>query len=90
MEAYLDTTKSLDTLIVGAGFAGMYSLYKQLSDGFKAEIMNKQMMLEEHGIGIDILELDAILKVWIIHIHFQKNCNKNGIGKKNMELSQSF
>ena len=38
MEAYLDTTKSLDTLIVGAGFAGMYSLHKQLSDGFKAEI----------------------------------------------------
>jgi hypothetical protein len=39
MEAYLDTTKSLDTLIVGAGFAGMYSLHKQLSDGFKAEII---------------------------------------------------
>ena len=38
MEAYLDTTKSLNTLIVGAGFAGMYSLHKQLSDGFKAEI----------------------------------------------------
>jgi len=38
MEAFLDITKSLDTLIVGAGFAGMYSLHKQLSDGFKAEI----------------------------------------------------
>ena len=46
MEAYLDTTKSLDTLIVGAGFAGMYSLRKQLSDGFKAST-NKQMMLED-------------------------------------------
>ena len=34
MEALLEITKSLDTLIVGAGFAGMYSLYKQLSDGF--------------------------------------------------------
>tara|TARA_B110000483_G_scaffold37541_1_gene46222 strand:- start:3656 stop:5257 length:1602 start_codon:yes stop_codon:yes gene_type:complete len=30
--------KSIDTLIVGAGFAGMYSLYKQISDGFKSEI----------------------------------------------------
>lgn len=30
--------KNLDTLIVGAGFAGMYSLYKQVSDGFKSEI----------------------------------------------------
>ena len=30
--------KYLDTLIVGAGFAGMYSLHKQMSDGFKVEI----------------------------------------------------
>ena len=33
--------KSLDTLIVGAGFAGMYSLHKQLSEGFKAEIFEQ-------------------------------------------------
>ena len=31
----------LDTVIVGAGFAGMYSLHKQLSDGFNAEIFEK-------------------------------------------------
>ena len=30
--------KFLDTLIIGAGFAGMYCLHKQISDGFIAEI----------------------------------------------------
>ena len=30
--------KYLDTLIVGAGFAGMYILHKQMSEGFKVEI----------------------------------------------------
>ena len=38
MEAFLKIDKYLDTLIVGAGFAGMYSLHKQISDGFKVEI----------------------------------------------------
>ena len=41
MEVFLKINKSLDTLIVGAGFAGMYSLYKQLSEGFKAEIFEQ-------------------------------------------------
>ena len=30
--------KYLDTLIVGAGFAGMYILHKQMSEGFNVEI----------------------------------------------------
>ena len=38
MEEFLKIDKYLDTLIVGAGFAGMYSLHKQKSEGFKAEI----------------------------------------------------
>jgi cyclohexanone monooxygenase len=41
MEVFLKINKSLDTLIVGAGFAGMYSLHKQLSEGFKAEIFEQ-------------------------------------------------
>ena len=38
MEEFLKIDKYLDTLIIGAGFAGMYSLHKQKSEGFKAEI----------------------------------------------------
>ena len=37
----MNNNKVLDTVIVGAGFAGMYSLHKQLSDGFNAEIFEK-------------------------------------------------
>jgi cyclohexanone monooxygenase len=37
----LKVNKFLDTLIVGAGFAGMYSLYKQKLDGFNAEIFEQ-------------------------------------------------
>ena len=33
MEEFLKIDKYLDTLIVGAGFAGMYSLHKQKSEG---------------------------------------------------------
>ena len=33
--------KCLDTLIVGAGFAGMYILHKQMSEGFKVEIFEQ-------------------------------------------------
>ena len=33
--------KYLDTLIVGAGFAGMYILHKQMSEGFKVEIFEQ-------------------------------------------------
>jgi cyclohexanone monooxygenase len=32
------TNKTIDTLIIGAGFAGMYALYKQITDGFTSEI----------------------------------------------------
>ena len=35
---FLRANKSLDTLVIGAGLAGMYMLHKQTSDGFKAEI----------------------------------------------------
>ena len=52
MEAYLDTTKSLDTLIVGAGFAGMYSLHKQLSDGYKAEIYEQANERWEYAVSL--------------------------------------
>ena len=38
MEVLLKINKFLDTLIIGAGFAGMYCLHKQISDGFIAEI----------------------------------------------------
>ena len=37
----MKVNKFLDTLIVGAGFAGMYSLYKQKLDGFNAEIFEQ-------------------------------------------------
>jgi len=37
----LEINKFLDTLIVGAGFAGMYSLYKQKLDDFNAEIFEQ-------------------------------------------------
>ena len=37
----MSNNRVLDTVIVGAGFAGMYSLHKQLSDGFNAEIFEK-------------------------------------------------
>ena len=33
--------RNLDTVIVGAGFAGMYSLHKQIQDGLNAEIFEK-------------------------------------------------
>ena len=33
--------RNLDTVVVGAGFAGMYCLYKQIQDGFNAEIFEK-------------------------------------------------
>ena len=32
------TRCDVDVVVVGAGFAGMYSLHKQMSDGFKVEI----------------------------------------------------
>ena len=37
----MNNNKVLDTVIVGAGFAGMYCLHKQISDGFNAEIFEK-------------------------------------------------
>ena len=37
----MNNNRVLDTVIVGAGFAGMYSLHKQISDGFNAEIFEK-------------------------------------------------
>ena len=37
----MNNNRVLDTVIVGAGFAGMYCLHKQISDGFNAEIFEK-------------------------------------------------
>ena len=41
MEKNLNIDRNLDTVIVGAGFAGMYCLHKQIQDGFNAEIFEK-------------------------------------------------
>lgn len=41
MEKNLITYRNLDTVIVGAGFAGMYCLHKQIQEGFNAEIFEK-------------------------------------------------
>ncbi len=37
----MNIDRNLDTVIVGAGFAGMYCLHKQIQDGFNAEIFEK-------------------------------------------------
>ena len=57
-------------------------VYKQLSDGFKAEIYEQADDVGGTWYWNDILELDAILKAWIIHIHFQKNYNKVELERK--------
>jgi len=41
MEKNLIAYRNLDTVIVGAGFAGMYCLHKQIQEGFNAEIFEK-------------------------------------------------
>ena len=52
MEVFLKINKSLDTLIVGAGFAGMYSLHKQLSEGYKWTYVGKQDTSDVPSISI--------------------------------------
>ena len=45
------------------------------------------LTLEELGFGIDIQELDVILKALNIVILFQMNCSKNGIGQIDIQIN---
>jgi hypothetical protein len=50
--------------------------------------LKKLLILGVHGIGINILELDVILKVFNTHINSPKNFSRNGSGLKNMLPNQ--
>ena len=80
----------LDVLIVGAGFGGMYMLHKLRELGLEALIVEAGDGVEGHGIGIDILGLDVMLKVLNILILSQKNYNKNGVGQVDIPHKVKF
>jgi hypothetical protein len=44
----------------------------------------------EHGTGIDILDVDVMLKVWNIPILSRMTCNRNGIGPNGMVPNQKY
>ena len=79
-----------DVVIVGAGFGGMYMLYKARKQGLKCRVYETRSGVGGHGIGTAIQAPAVTWKVCNIRISFRTNYSRNGNGAKNIRLNQKF
>ena len=70
---------NLDVLIIGAGFSGVYQLYRLRELGFNVHLLEAGQVLEEFGISTAIQELGQILTVKFISL-LEMTFGKIGIG----------
>ena len=83
-------SREVDVVVVGAGFAGIYMLYKLKKLGFSSRVIERGDGVGGPGIGIGIQEQDATFLLYNIHINLMMICNKNGSGKKSIPLKNKF
>ena len=79
-----------DAIVIGAGIAGLYQLYKLREIGMKVRVFEEGKGVGGTGIGIDILELGLTQRVFPMLILFQKNCWMSGIGRNILHHNLKF
>ena len=83
-------TPTLDVAIVGAGFGGMYMLYKLRDLGFKTRVYEAGTMSAARGTGTGIRARDATSKAWNIPMRSLTSCSRSGNGRSVMRGRNPF
>jgi len=76
-----DKVQSLDAVIVGAGFAGLYMLHRLRKLGFSARIYEAGAGVGGTWFGTATPARAATSKVWSTHIPSPKSCSGSGGGR---------
>ncbi len=76
-----------DVIVIGAGFAGMYTLHRLRQLGLRVRVLEAGDGVGEPGTGIAIQVRAAMSKVSSIPIRFLKIFSKNGNGLSAMPRS---
>ena len=84
------STDTLDVLIVGAGFGGLYALHKLRGMGLKAHWCSRpHRVLAAPGGPTDIRVRASTSRAWSIRTRSPSRCSSSGIGANGMRRSQS-
>lgn len=81
---------SYDAIIVGAGFSGMYMLYRLRERGLSVRVFEKGAGVGELGIGAATLVRGVTQRAIRIILPFLKRYMKNGLGVLVIRLNQKF
>ena len=65
MDRHLNPTERKDVVVVGAGFSGMYQLYKLREQGLDVQVFEAGSDVGGLGTGIATRAPVSILKVWL-------------------------
>ena len=76
-----ENNSQYDVIVIGAGVAGLYQLFKLRQLKLKALVSKQAIMLAVHGIGIATQVLDLTQKVGPTGILSPRNSLRNGIGR---------
>ncbi len=85
-----NSAEQLEVAIVGAGFAGMYMLYRLRRLGLSSRVYETGSGVGVHGIGIVIPAHAVTSKVCSTPINFLTSYNRNGSGVRSIQRSQKF
>ncbi|GIS65734.1 MAG: hypothetical protein CM1200mP4_0820 [Rhodospirillaceae bacterium] len=76
-------SRTFDAVVIGAGFAGLYALYKLRKMGLSVKVFEAGMGSGALGTGTGTLVPAVMLKAWNIRTLLTQSWSRSGFGRTN-------